>query len=298
MIVVMGSYLVALVMEADRIPHKGETLVGRHFRTVHGGKGSNQAVQAARLGAKVKFLGAIGDDSFGKSFISLCKEEEIDCSELHISKNYPTGAGFIICAQGHNIITIDIGALNEFDANYINSKKNAIGSGNIVLIQNEVPLDSALYAAKVAHELGNKVIFNPAPAHDLTGRDISFVDILTPNETEARVCLGLPPSDSSPDEEIAKKLLDRGCKTVIITLGERGCLIADKTGNRIIPPHKISKVVDSTGAGDSFNGALAVMLSEGKTIDEAAKFANKVAALSCTKKDTIPSFHTRDELEM
>ncbi len=297
MIIIMGSYLAALVMDTERIPIKGETLVGKNFRQVHGGKGSNQAIQAARLGAEVKFMGAIGDDSFGKGFLDLCKTEGVDTKDVHISTNYPTGAGFIICGGGHNIITIDIGALHEFDEPYILKNKKNIGTGNIVLIQQEVPMESALLAAKTAHEEGNIVILNPAPAYDISNRDLSFVDYLTPNETEARICLGLTPTDARSDEEIAEKLLKLGCKNIVMTLGSKGCLIASQCECTKIKPYRIEKVIDSTGAGDSFNAALAVALSEGKSLIEASHFANATAALSCTKHDTIPSFHTRQEVE-
>ena len=279
-IVIIGSYIVALVMDTDRIPLKGETLMGRNFRQTFGGKGSNQAVQAARLGANVAFAGMIGNDSYGNDFLQLCSREKIDTTHVKKHPVLPTASGFIICGGGHNIITIDIGALNGVDEPYIDSVIEKCRKNSIILLQQEIPLKSALYAARKAHECGIKVILNPAPAFNISHENLSYVDIITPNETEARVCLGLPPSDNTPDEEIAEQLLKLGCRNVVITLGDKGCLVAGQCTTTRVKPWKIDKAVDSTGAGDSFNAALAVALSEGKSITEAALFANAAAALS------------------
>jgi ribokinase len=297
-IVVIGSYLVALVMDTDRIPQKCETLLARNFRQVHGGKGSNQAVQAARLGAPVSFMGFVGDDSYGGSFIELCREEQIDHSNVRHSSSLPTGAGLIICSSdGNNIITIDIGANRDLNPTVIDELCQAVFEGDIVLIQFEVPLDSALYAARVANERGAIVIINPAPAADLSNYDLSFIDIITPNETEARICCGFDRDTDISDEDAAMRLLDLGCKNVIITQGEKGCLILNEHGFYPIPAFSFSKIVDSTGAGDAFNAALAVGLLEGRKLTDACLFANAAAGLACTKSDTIPSYHSRSDVD-
>lgn len=291
-IVVIGSYLMALVMDADRIPLKGETLVGKNYRQVHGGKGSNQAVQAARLNVPTKFIGYIGNDAFGESFVELCKSEDIDTSGIVQSNDYPTGVGFITCsADGHNIITIDIGANKDLKPKSIDKLTVDINENDIVLIQFEVPLESALYAAKSAKSKGATVIVNPAPAYNLSGKDLSFIDYITPNETEARFCCGLYPSADITDEEAAKNLLELGCKNAILTLGEHGCLICNNDELKTVPAYKFDTIVDSTGAGDSFNASFAVGLSNGKSTEDACRFANAAAGLSCTIADTIPSFH-------
>jgi ribokinase len=297
-IIVIGSYLVALVMDTDRMPMQGETLLGRNFRQAHGGKGSNQAVQAARLGASTRFIGFVGDDCYGRAFLDLCKNENIDTSGIKISDKYPTGAGLIICSSdGQNIITIDIGANYELIPDAIDNLTLGIQSGDIVLIQLEIPVESALYAAEVTKRLGATVIFNPAPAVNLSHHDLSFIDIITPNETEARICSGWDLNNPVSDEEAAKRLYDLGCKNVIVTQGEKGCLILNKNGTFNVPAFKLPLIVDSTGAGDSFNASLSVALLEGKSLSDACRFANASAGMACTIADTIPSFHTRKDVD-
>ncbi len=298
-IVVIGSYLGALVMETDRIPLKGETLLARNFRQVHGGKGSNQAVQAARLGAPVSFIGFVGNDSYGRSFEKLCRDENIDIGKLRRSEKYPTGIGFIVCSKdGHNIITIDIGANYEMIPSVINGLTGDIKTGDIVLIQLEIPVESALYAAKVAREKGAVVFLNPAPATTgLSGRDLSFINFITPNETEAKICCGLGIDTPLSDEEVVEKLFARGCENVIVTRGEQGCLVQNRDGLVNIPAVDLPEIADSTGAGDSFNAALAVAVLEGRSISEACRFANAAAGLSCTRQNTIPSYHYRREVD-
>lgn len=296
-IVVIGSYLVALVMNSKRLPVLGETVMAKNFRQVHGGKGSNQAVQAARLGANTSFVGRVGKDNFGEAFIQLCKSEQINADFVFQSTSLPTGAGFIICDDsGNNIITIDIAAINEFGQEDIDAALGIISSNSTVLLQLEIPLATALYAAKKTKEKGATVILNPAPAQDLTGYDLSMIDFLTPNETEARICLGLSQDAAFTDEEAACKLLQLGCDNVIVTLGEKGSFLCNKTTASAIPGFDM-KVMDTTGAGDGFNAGLAVALSEGKNILEALVFANAVGGLSVTKSDTIPSYHLREQVD-
>jgi ribokinase len=297
-ITVVGSYLVALVMDSERIPLKGETLMGAKFRTTHGGKGSNQAVQAARLGARVNFAGRIGNDPYGKSFLELLKAENIDAEFVFISDDLPTGAGFIICsADGQNLITIDIAATRRFCKQDIDLSLKTISKNDIVLAQLEIPIETALYALSKAKQEGAVTILNPAPAQNLSGQYLEYIDILTPNETEARICIGMAPDEKISDEAVARQLMETGCKHVIITLGERGSLWFHKGIAHAVPPFTVDRVIDCTGAGDAFNAALAVALAEGKEMPEAIFFANATGALSVTKSDTIPSFHYRNEVE-
>ena len=297
-IVVVGSYLVALVMNARRLPLLGETLMAKNFRQVHGGKGSNQAVQAARLGASTSFVGRVGKDNFGEAFLQLCKDEQVNTRYVFQSSNLPTGAGFIICDDnGNNIITIDIAAMNEFGEADIDAALGIITAGTTVLIQLEIPLATALYAAKKAKEKGAVVILNPAPAADLRRFDLSMIDFLTPNETEARICLGLPQDAAITDEEAAAALLQLGCANVVVTLGEKGNFLCNRHIATAVPGFVIPEVVDTTGAGDGFNAGLAVALSEGKSTVQALIFANAAGALSVTRSDTIPSYHYRKEVD-
>lgn len=297
-IVLIGSYLVALVMDVDRIPLKGETLLARNFREAYGGKGSDMAVQAARLGTPVRFVGCVGDDDFGRAFINLMREEGVNTDLLQQRTELATGAGFIIKASdGSNIITVDIGANQLFSPAHVDQALPYMQPPSVVLIQLEIPLETALHAARRGREQGCTVILNPAPAYDLRGQDLSNVDLLTPNETEARVCLGLEPGDATDDVEIARRLLDRGCRTVVMTLGERGSLIVSRDEVTRVPAFSYENIVDSNGAGDSFNAALAAGLLDGMALLAAARFANATAGLCCTRWDTVPSYHTRAEVE-
>jgi ribokinase len=297
-IVLIGSYLVALVMDVDRLPIRGETLLGRNFRKAYGGKGSDMAVQAARLGAPVQFVGCVGDDDFGREFINLMHEEGVNVDLLNQRAELATGAGFIIkSTDGHNIITIDIGANQLLSKADVDSTVPFMKPPSVVLIQLEIPLETALHAAQRGHENHCTVILNPAPAYDLRQSDLSTVDLLTPNETEARVCLALDPCDPTDDIEIARRLLKLGCRIVVMTLGERGCLIVTPDNVTPVPAFSLPNVIDSNGAGDSFNAALATALLEGESLPEAARFANAVAGLCCTRWDTVPSYNTREEVE-
>jgi ribokinase len=255
------------------------------------------AVQAARLQAPVTFVGLVGDDDFGRAFIKLMQDEGVNLDHLDTTDELATGAGFIIKGGGHNIITIDIGANKLFKPDHIEQARQDIGPDSVVLIQLEIPLETALHGAKVGHEQGATVILNPAPAHDLRQADLTVIDILTPNETEARVCLGLDPNDPTPDVEIARQLLKQGCGTVVMTLGERGSLIVTPDSVTEVPAFDFPDVIDSNGAGDSFNAALATALLEGQELAQAARFANAVAGLCCTRWDTVPSYHNRREVE-
>ena len=218
-IAVIGSYAIALVMDVDRWPHEGETILATNFRQTYGGKGSDMAVQAARLGAEVHFIGRIGDDDFGRDFSALLAREGIHRDHLRVTPERATGAGFIIKnPAGANMITVDMGANQLFDANDLAAAESTIAACQVMLIQLEIPLATALQAATLGKRHGLRVIFNPAPAQDLSRIDLSAIDILTPNENEARVCLGLSADDPLAEEEIGRRLLARGCRAVAITL--------------------------------------------------------------------------------
>ena len=283
---IIGSYAKALVMTADRIPVAGETLMGRDYRGEFGGKGSDMAVQSSRLGAEVSYIGVIGDDTFGKEFVDLMKDEKIDISGLRITKEKSTGTGFIIKdIEARNVIVVDSGANDLFSKEDIDNAEKLIEEADVVLAQLEIPLDTALYAMKVAKKYGKTTILNPAPAV-----------ILTPNETEARVAVGVPTDSELTNSEIAEMLFKTGCKKIIMTLGDKGSGIFEPGVARQVQPYKI-EVVDSNGAGDCFNASLATALAAGKEIDESVLYANAVSALCCTKWETVPSYHTAAEVK-
>jgi len=296
-IVVVGSYATGLVMDVPRIPTKGETLIARNFRTTYGGKGSNMAVQAARLGAAVVFVGVVGVDSFGDAFVELMQREGVDTRHVRRTEERSTGAGFIICSDdGHNVITVDMGANELLSEADVDAAGETLAAADALLMPLEIPLGPALHAAKRAHEAGVATILNPAPAQDLTGLNMSMIDYLTPNETEAAVCLGRSGDEPAEEAELAAALRALGCGAVVMTLGERGSICFGE-GQPIEAAGFAVEVRDSTGAGDAFNASLAVALAEGRPIADALRFANAFAALSTTKPDTVPSYHGRAEGE-
>ncbi|MFD2797032.1 ribokinase [Promicromonospora vindobonensis] len=296
-VAVIGSYAKALVMTADRIPAPGETLIGRDFRGTFGGKGSDMAVQAARLGAGVAYLGVVGDDSYGAEFRDLLTHEGVDLTGLRIAPGTSTGVGFIVKdTAGRNVIVVDPGANAGFSTADVDAAAELVRTADVALAQLEIPLETALHALALAHAAGVTTILNPAPAVDLRHTDLSSVDVLTPNEHEAKVALGLGPDDVVSAKDLGRRLLDLGPRAVIVTLGESGALVV--TADRVteVPPVRVT-VVDSNGAGDSFNAALAVALGEGRDLADAARFAGTVAALCCEHWETVPSYQDRTTVE-
>lgn len=234
---ILGSYAKALVMTTDRIPLAGETLIGYDFRQTWGGKGSDMAVQAVRLGAEVAYAGVVGDDTFGHEFVGLMQEEGVNIDALTISGELPTGAGLIVKdKEARNVIVVDMGANKLFTPALVDSALSQLKQSNVVLAQLEIPLETALYGLQRAKEFGKITILNPAPARDLRGLDLSAIDYLTPNETEARVALGLPPDDPRSNREIANLLLETGCQYVVMTLGESGSAVFGRNDTQEIPP--------------------------------------------------------------
>ena len=295
-VTIVGSYIVALVIDTDRIPIEGETLTGSNFHSTFGGKGSNMACCAARLQADSTFMGKIGKDSYAKEFVSMIKQEGVNHQGVLYSENLSTGVGFIVSSStGANLIVIDAGANGEFSPQDIQSNATIIESSDVILSPLEIPLDTALTAAKIAKAKGIKSILNPAPALDLRKTDLSNIFAITPNETEGRLCLGLSPEDSISDEDLAISLLDLGVENVILTLGPKGVLWACNDGLKSIPALEVD-VLDSVGAGDAFNAGLAVGLSENRPLIEAIGLGVTTASLSTRKRETIESYPYRGEV--
>jgi len=294
---VIGSYIVALVMDSPRIPVAGETLTGSNYHVTHGGKGSNMACAAARLGASARFVGKVGNDSFGRGFLDLLQREGVDASGVLRSKDLPTSVGFIIAAAGGlNLIVIDPGANGDFSPADVAAARAHIASAKVILSPLEIPLETALAGARLAKSLGVGSILNPAPARDLRQCDLSTVTVLTPNETEARVCLGLSPREDVAEEWLARALLELGPENVVITLGERGALWAGREGLFRLPALRVP-VVDTVGAGDAFNAGLATGMSEDLPFERALALAVSAASLSTRKRETIDSYPGRAEAD-
>jgi ribokinase len=296
-VTVVGSYIVALVMDVDRIPLEGETLIGRNYHTTHGGKGSNMAACAVRLGAAVTFFGKVGRDAFADEFVKLLAAEGVSREAVLISESAPTAVGFIIfSARGSNVIVIDRGANGEFSPADVTAQSGVVTDAEVALSPLEIPLETALAAARLAHGAGKKFILNPAPAADLRRADLRHVFALTPNEREARVCLGLRPDEGISDHEAAECLLALGPEHVVVTRGEKGVLWASRAGIQSVPALPVT-VVDTVGAGDAFNAGLAVGLSEGRSMRESLALGVTAASLSTRKRETIASYARRAEVD-
>jgi ribokinase len=296
-VTIIGSYIVALVMDMDRLPIEGETVVGRDFHTTFGGKGSNAAVAAARLGADTWFLGKVGRDSFAAEFVAMLQRENVHREKVLYSETHPTGVGIILFNSiGTNLIAIDPGANNQLSPADLADHTDVIRASSVIVSPLEIPLDTALAGARLAHQHGVKPILNPAPACDLRKSDLSCVFALTPNETEARVCLGLPSDDPANDDELARALLDLGPENVMLTRGAQGVLWACRRGVRSIPALRVNPV-DTVGAGDAFNAGLAVGLSEEQSTIHSIALGVAAASLSTEKRETLASYPRRPAVE-
>jgi ribokinase len=296
-VTIAGSYIVALVMDVERLPLEGETVIGGNYHTTHGGKGSNMAACAARLGAECRFFGKIGRDSFGREFLALLDREKVRKDAVLFSDTLPTAVGFVVfSARGTNLIVIDMGANADFLPADVAARPEVVRQSDVSLSPLEIPLDTALAAARVAREAGRKFILNPAPAQDLRGRDLSHVFALTPNEREGRVCLGLPPDDPLSDYDVARRLLSLGPRHVLLSRGEKGVLWASAEGLHAVPALPV-EVVDSVGAGDALNAGLAVGLAEGRPMLEAIALGVTAASLSTRRRETIESYPGRGEVD-
>lgn len=299
-ILILGSYNMDLSTSVTTFPKPGETVRGLGFKKGHGGKGSNQAIAAKRLGGKVSFAGCVGDDVFGKEAVDMFEEEGIFTQHLRIVHGTATGTAIIMVDEsGENQIVVNPGANNQLLPTFIESNLNFNGI-EWLLVQLEVPLKTVKRVVEMAVENEVRVILNPAPISNEILEILPLVDVLTPNETEAETLTGIPVKSIEDAKKAASWILNKGVKAVAITLGANGVIIAaeDFEGDIFehIPSIKI-KPVDTTGAGDCFNGALAVALSEGKSLKEAAIFAVKAAAKSVQKNGAGDSMPYREEIE-
>ncbi len=296
-VTVVGSFAVGLTLRADRFPVKGETLLGRDFDMGPGGKGSNQAVQAARLGANVQFVGRIGSDNFGEIGKTLYREENVGTTYLVESAGRNTGVGFIVLnSEGDNFIVLDPGANELFSTSDVDRAAERIKSSNVLITQLEIPLATAAHALALAREAGVISILNPAPARPVPAEILKTVDIVTPNETELRIMLGHAPDANLDPLTLCDELLRTGVRRVILTRGSRGATIFTADGYYNMPAFEVD-VVDTTGAGDAFNGTLATYLARNMPLEPAVRHAVGAGALACTKLGVIPSLPRLDELE-
>ncbi|UCH62915.1 MAG: ribokinase [Fidelibacterota bacterium] len=296
-IVVVGSSNTDMVIKMDRLPGPGETLIGDEFIMAAGGKGANQAVAAARLGGKVTFIARVGRDIFGQQAIEGFAKEEI-CTDFIVQDEVsPSGVALIFVDQnGENSIGVASGANGRLSTKDVSAAQVEFEAMNVLLLQLETPIETVRYAASSARKMGVMVILNPAPARPLDDDLLRNVTVLTPNESEAGLLTGVSVTDGASAEEAAKKLKQRGVKNVIITLGAKGALVVNEEGAQLVPSKEV-QAVDTTAAGDAFNGALAFALAKGEPMIEAVRFANLTGALSATRMGAQPSMPTLEELQ-
>jgi ribokinase len=295
-IAVVGSSNIDLTFRVPRLPRSGETLAGIDFQVGFGGKGANQAVTAARLGAEVVFVSCVGADAFGQQLLDHYRSEGIDPTWIRVVPNTPTGtAGILVDAQAANCIVVVPGANASLEVRDIEQAAEAIRSSAVLLAQLETPLEASLLAFRLARSAGVRTIFNPAPARDLPEPLWSLIDVLAPNETEAELLTGRRVESLEQAEQAARQLLARGPGAVVLTRGDQGGLLVDASGCRTWAALPVT-AVDPTAAGDAFLGALAVHLAEGLPLDQAVQRAAEVAALSVTRAGAQASLPTRAEV--
>lgn len=298
LILVIGSSNTDMVIKAARLPAPGETILGGTFLMNAGGKGANQAVAAARLGGAVTFICKTGNDIFGKQSVQLFKAEGIDTSFIFEDPHQPSGVALItVDDKGENCIAVASGANAHLTVQNIVQANECIENTSIILMQLEIPLETVEYTASVGAALNKKIILNPAPVCKLNDGLLQHISIITPNETEAYMLTGIKVTDETTAEQAARYLYAKGIATVIITLGAKGALLLHE--NRCAVIHApVVQAVDTTAAGDVFNGALAVALSENKPMLTAVDFACKAAALSVTRLGAQASAPYKQELDI
>ncbi|WP_134701044.1 ribokinase [Ammoniphilus sp. YIM 78166] len=294
-IVVVGSINMDLVVSAPRIPLPGETIMGKEFDTIFGGKGANQAVAARRLGAQVDLIGCIGDDAFGQDILTHLSKEGVGVEHIALTQ-VATGVALITVSDaGENAIVVSPGANSKLTPEHVKNGEERIQEADIVLVQLEIPIEAVEEAILLAKKHGVKVILNPAPARDLPHSILKNIDILTPNETEGRILLTQDANSQLRGEDIIQRLNQKGIDKILLTQGAHGVSYNEGSQVRHVPGYQV-KVVDTTAAGDAFNAGLGVALAEGFPFEEAVDFAQKAASLAVTKHGAQPSLPFRSQI--
>ncbi|RON40091.1 ribokinase [Pseudomonas brassicacearum] len=296
-VVVIGSLNMDLVTRAPRLPRGGETLIGESFATVSGGKGANQAVAAARLGAQVSMVGCVGSDAYGEELRGALLSEQIDCQAVSTVDDSSGVALIVVDDNSQNAIVIVAGANGALTAEVIDRFDAVLRVADVIICQLEIPDATVGHALKRGRELGKTVILNPAPASRPLPADwYASIDYLIPNESEASALSGLPVDSLASAETAAARLISLGAGKVIITLGAQGSLFANGKGFEHFPAPKV-KAVDTTAAGDTFVGGFAAALAAGKSEADAIRFGQVAAALSVTRAGAQPSIPTLSDVQ-
>lgn len=296
-ITVFGSFVVDLTSVAPRLPIPGETVKGTKFKLGPGGKGSNQAVAAHRANADVTFVTKVGNDVFGQVIRDFYEKEGMNCEYIFEDEKNETGTALIMVDEdsGQNQILVCSGACDNIRDEDIEKTKDIISESDIILLQLEINMDAIEKVINIAHSMGKMIVLNTAPAQKLSDELLKKVDIITPNETEAYVLTDVEIKNEQDAKKAAQILIDKGVEQVIITLGKDGVFVMTPQRDELIESIKVD-AIDTTGAGDAFNGGLVTALAENKDIFEAARFGNVVGALSVTKFGTAPAMPHRDEI--
>jgi len=298
-ILVVGSSNTDLIIKVPEIPRPGETVLGTDFQTFPGGKGANQAVAAARAGGDVMFIASVGDDPYGSEAVKGYRQDQINCENIKVCKNTPSGIALInVSEKGENAISVASGANYKLTPKDLDEAEEAFDEAGLMLIQLEIPIDTVRKAVALCEELQTRVILNPAPASDLPEEILYRTDLITPNETEAERLTGIRIRNEKSAGKAAAWLHRKGVGTVIITMGAGGAYLSDPAGGieKMIPGFVVD-AVDTTAAGDVFNGQLAVALSEDKSLEHAIGLAHAAAALSIQKAGAQSSIPRREETE-
>ncbi len=296
-VLVVGSSNTDMIVRLGRLPGPGETVIGGAFSTAAGGKGANQAVGAARAGGRVVFVGRVGADAFGKAALAGLRRDGIDVGHVTSDSASPSGVALIFVAKGgENSIAVASGANERLSPFDVDRAAKAITRADVMLVQLETPLPTVTRAVARASAAGVRVILNPAPARSLPDSLLRRVSILTPNEHEAELLTGISAGTEAGAARAAEALLRRGVGTVILTLGPKGAYVADAASRALVPGFRV-RAIDTTAAGDIFNGALAVALAEGRVLPDAVRFAQAAAALSVTRLGAQPSAPSRPEID-
>lgn len=297
-IVVLGSCNTDMVIKSERLPVPGETILGGTFMMNPGGKGANQAVAASRLGGEVTFITKVGNDVFGRQSLETYQKEGINTEYIFSDPKNPSGVALItVDGGGENCIVVASGANKTLSPSNVETVKEVISGAEILLMQLEIPIETVEYAARIANEKGVKVILNPAPAQELSNELLKNIYMLIPNEREAEMISGEKVSGWESAKKAADVISSKGVDIVVITLGSLGALLKDGDNYVEIPAFRV-EAIDTTAAGDTFCGALAVAISEGRTLEEGIKFANKCSSIAVTKMGAQASIPLRKDIQV
>ena len=298
LVVVVGSINMDLVVKTAVLPGPGQTVQGRQFTSIPGGKGANQAVAAARLGARVHMIGKVGGDDFGEHLLICLNKNQVNTSAVVVAEGISSGLAIVMVdSRGENSICVVAGANGQMQPDDLIAHEELIAQAKVVLLQLDLPLPTVLQAIKLARKHGVKTILDPAPAAADTPAELLKVDIITPNHIEAGVMVGEPVADVRSAKTVAAALVAKGPEAVVVTIGEKGAVLVDKSHHiRHFPAPKVA-IVDTTAAGDAFTGALSAAIAREEKLSDAIRYANAAGALTCTKFGAQPAMPTRREVE-